>query len=46
MILNTSFNVNREPIVNTPEQAIAVFYSTGMDALLIGNYYLNKKSNF
>ncbi len=46
MILNTSFNVNREPIVNTPEQAIAAFCSTGMDALLIGNYYLNKKTNF
>tara|TARA_B100000674_G_C37904798_1_gene945565 strand:+ start:97 stop:1722 length:1626 start_codon:yes stop_codon:yes gene_type:complete len=43
IVINTSFNVNGEPIVNTPEQAIAAYFSTGMDALLIGNFYLDKK---
>ena len=43
IVINTSFNVNGEPIVDTPEQALAAFFSTGMDALLIGNFYLDKK---
>ena len=43
VVINTSFNVNGEPIVNTPEQALASFFSTGMDALVIGNFYLDKK---
>ncbi|MEA3365811.1 MAG: carbamoyltransferase C-terminal domain-containing protein, partial [Candidatus Hydrogenedentes bacterium] len=38
MVLNTSFNVMGEPIVNTPAEAIRCFYSTGMDALVIGKY--------
>lgn len=42
LVLNTSFNVMGEPIVNTPEDAIRCFYSTGMDALVIGKYVLKK----
>lgn len=38
--LNTSFNLNYEPIVCTPQQAIATFYGSGLDALLIGNYII------
>ena len=40
--LNTSFNVNNEPIVNTPREAIATFFGSGMDCLIIGNYVLEK----
>lgn len=42
MVLNTSFNVMGEPIVNTPADAVRCFYSTGMDALALGDYVLVK----
>lgn len=42
MVLNTSFNVMGEPIVNTPEDAVRCFYSTGMDALAIGDFVVVK----
>jgi carbamoyltransferase len=35
VILNTSFNDNNEPIVETPEDAIRCFMGTNIDALLI-----------
>ena len=41
-LLNTSFNDKEEPIVCTPEQAVKTFLSTGLDALAIGNYWLQK----
>jgi len=43
MVLNTSFNVNTEPIVHTPIEAIRCFYGTGMDALVIGDCVVVKK---
>jgi carbamoyltransferase len=42
VVLNTSFNVRGEPIVNTPLDAIRCFFSTGMDALAIGSFLLKK----
>jgi carbamoyltransferase len=42
MLLNTSFNEN-EPIVCSPEEAIACFLRTDMDILVLGGYYLTKK---
>ena len=42
MVLNTSFNVMGEPIVNTPLDAVRCFFSTGMDALVIGNHVVIK----
>jgi len=36
ILLNTSFNEN-EPMVNTPEQALACFLRTEMDGLVMGN---------
>ena len=42
MILNTSFNEN-EPIVCTPDDAIACFEGTKMDALVIGGYLVLKE---
>lgn len=41
-ILNTSFNLNKEPIVERPEQAIDDFVNTRMDYLVIGDYILMK----
>ena len=43
VIVNTSFNVRGEPIVNTPEDAFNCFMGTELDALAIGNCYLEKK---
>lgn len=42
LVLNTSFNEN-EPIVCTPEEAVECYLRTKMDALIIGNYLLEKK---
>jgi len=41
ILLNTSFNEN-EPIVCTPDDAIACFEATKMDALVIGKYIVKK----
>ncbi len=41
VLLNTSFNEN-EPIVHTPEQAVACFTRTRMDALAVGPYWCEK----
>ncbi len=41
-VLNTSLNVKGEPIVNEPLHAIADFYTTGMDALVIEDFVLAK----
>ncbi len=43
MVLNTSFNVMGEPIVHSPSDAVRCFYSTGMDALVIGDYVIKKQ---
>ncbi len=42
VVLNTSFNVMGEPVVESPLQAIRCFYSTGLDVLVIGNYIIEK----
>jgi carbamoyltransferase len=42
VLLNTSFNVMGEPIVESPMDAIRCFYSTGLDALVIGDYIVVK----
>ena len=42
VILNTSFNVKGQPIVNTPTQAIDTFLGTNIDILVIGDYILKK----
>ncbi|CAB5221314.1 COG2192 Predicted carbamoyl transferase, NodU family [uncultured Caudovirales phage] len=43
VVLNTSFNDNGEPIVETPEHAIEAFLNMDIDYLVIGNYIVNKK---
>jgi len=42
VLLNTSFNVNGEPIVNTPEEAIKCFLNTEIDNLSIGSFFCKK----
>jgi carbamoyltransferase len=42
VIVNTSFNVRGEPIVNTPTDAFNCFMGTELDYLVIGNCILNK----
>ncbi len=43
VLLNTSFNVRGEPIVESPGDAFQSFMRTGMDALVIGNFMCLKK---
>ena len=42
VVLNTSFNIMGEPIVESPLDAIRCFYSTGLDSLVVGNFLLRK----
>jgi len=44
VVLNTSFNLRGEPIVHRPEEALADFLNTGMDALFLGPYLVRKGS--
>ena len=43
ILVNTSFNVRGEPIVNTPVDAFNCFMGTDLNKLVIGNCYLDKK---
>lgn len=45
MLVNTSFNVRGEPIVETPEDALRCFLGTNLDALFIGEYLVLKSEN-
>lgn len=42
IVVNTSFNIRGEPIVNTPEDAFRCFMGTDLDVLVIGNCFLYK----
>jgi len=44
VIVNTSFNVRGEPIVCTPEDAFRCFMGTEMEALAVGNCFLEKEA--
>ena len=43
VMVNTSFNVRGEPIVNTPEDSYRCFMRTDMDYLVVGNFVFDKK---
>ena len=43
VIVNTSFNVRGEPIVNTTKDAFNCFMGTNLDVLVIGNCFMKKK---
>ena len=42
MVVNTSFNVRGEPIVESPKDAYKCLMGTGLDLLVIENYLLKK----
>ena len=42
VLLNTSFNLNGEPIVLSPSDAIRTFYTCGLDYLVLGDYVIKK----
>ena len=42
LLLNTSFNLNGEPVVMTPEDALRTFYSCGLDILVLNDYVIYK----
>ncbi|MFN3868261.1 MAG: carbamoyltransferase [Hyphomicrobiaceae bacterium] len=44
VLLNTSFN-RHEPIVCRPEEAISCYLRTGMDVLVLGNYYVTERND-
>lgn len=43
VVLNTSFNIMGEPVIETPYDALRCFFSTGLDYLVIGNYLVGKQ---
>jgi carbamoyltransferase len=42
ILYNTSFNLFGEPLVCTPRDAVRSFYSSGIDAMIVGNFFLQK----
>lgn len=43
MVLNTSFNVKGQPIVNTPSEAVATFLGTGIEYLFLENILVQRR---
>lgn len=43
MVLNTSFNIMGKPIIHTMEDALGVFFTSGLDALVIDDYLIEKQ---
>jgi carbamoyltransferase len=44
ILINTSFNIQGEPIVETPRDALRCFGGTGLDVLVMGDYVVRKPS--
>lgn len=44
LVLNTSFNLAGEPIIETPKDALTCFLSTEIDVLVLGDYIIQKKA--
>lgn len=42
VILNTSFNLKGQPIVETPRDALMTFFGCGLDALMLGRFLVRK----
>ena len=42
ILLNTSFNMNGEPVVNNPDDAINTFYNCKLNTMVIGNFLIKK----
>ena len=44
VVLNTSFNIKGQPIVEKPIEALSTFAGTGMDSLIMGPYIIHKEN--
>ena len=44
VIINTSFNLKGQPIVETPRDALMTFYGSGLDFLILGSFVVLKKN--
>jgi carbamoyltransferase len=42
IVMNTSFNLKGEPVVNSPRDAVRTFYSSGLDAIEMGSFIIEK----
>lgn len=45
LVLNTSFNVMGKPIIHTLEDALAVFYTSGLDVLIVEDLIIDKRAD-
>ena len=43
VVINTSFNLKGQPIVETPRDALMTFFGSGIDVLIMGSYVVFKK---
>ncbi|VFQ46095.1 carbamoyltransferase family protein [Desulfoluna butyratoxydans] len=44
LVLNTSMNIMGKPLVHSLEDAVGLFFTTGLDALVIGDYLIRKEA--
>jgi carbamoyltransferase len=42
VVMNTSFNLKGDAIVESPREAVQTFFTSGLDSLVIGNFELSK----
>jgi carbamoyltransferase len=42
VVMNTSFNLKGEPVVNSPRDALRTFFSSGLDVLALGSFIIRK----
>ena len=45
VLINTSYNIRGEPIVNTPEQAYRCMMGTGIDCLVMEDFLIRREDN-
>ena len=45
VILNTSYNLKGQPIVETPRDALMTFFGCGLDTLIMGNFVITKPAH-
>ena len=46
ILVNTSFNIKDEPIVESPENAFKCFMGSGLDYMVCGNFLLKKNEQY
>ncbi len=42
MVLNTSFNLRGQPVIRTPDEAVATYARSAIDALALGNWLITR----